>query len=124
MKFKVKSIHDRPEKSDGFRVYVERRWPEGLKKEDADVSLWLKEASPSEGSYSWFSGKAERWGEFECGYFGELDGKVKHLYRVLEESQSGPVTLLYGSGGSEFNIAVALRDYLELKGPQLVEQVA
>lgn len=111
----IKRIDEKVSKKDGFRVYIERAWPLGLKKEDADVDLWLDDIAPGEGEQAWFSGKAERWGEFECGYFAKLDGKKGRLQPVVESAAHGPVTLLYKEGGSEYNNAVAIKDYILAK---------
>src|SRR3990172_13218099 len=111
MDIRVKRILDRPEITDGFRVYVERKWPLGLPVDEAEVDVWLKDLAPSEGLHSWFSDKPERWAEFERGYFEELDGKFEHVRKVLDEAMEGTVTLLHDSGDSDYNPAVAVRDY-------------
>ena len=111
----IKKIDEKASKKDGFRVYIESAWPLGLKKEDAEVDLWLDDVAPGEGEQAWFSGKAERWGEFECGYFAELDEKMHRLQPVAEMAATGPVTLLYKEGGSEYNNAVAIKDYILAK---------
>jgi len=115
MSIVIKRIGEKVGKNDGFRVYIERAWPLGLKKEDAEVDLWLDDVAPGEGEQAWFSGKAERWGEFECGYFAELDTKKDRLQPVVEKAAHGPVTLLYKEGGREYNNAVAIKDYILAK---------
>ncbi len=111
----IKRIDEKVGKKDGFRVYIERAWPLGLKREDAEVNLWLYDVAPGEGEQAWFSGKAERWGEFECGYFAELDEKIHRLQPLVELAAHGPVTLLYKEGVSEYNNAVAIKDYILAK---------
>ena len=124
MDIRVKRILDRPEITDGFRVYVERKWPLGLPVDEAEVDVWLKDLAPSEGLHSWFSDKPERWAEFERGYFEELDGKFEHVRKVLDEAMEGTVTLLHDSGDSDYNPAVAVRDYIEAKKDLLVGKSA
>ncbi len=113
MDIRIKRIDEKIEKADGFRIYVERRWPKNMEREEGLIDLWLKDIAPGEGSQAWFSGKPERWPEFECGYFGELDDQMPQLSEILEKSEHGPVTLLYDQGSAEHNIAVAIKDYME-----------
>jgi len=47
MGVKIKRIYAAPEQEDGVRVLVDRLWPRGLKKRDAQIDLWLKSAAPS-----------------------------------------------------------------------------
>ena len=110
--------------SDGYRILVERKWPTGLTRDDARVDLWLKDIAPSEGSEAWYSGKPERWGEFECGYFAELDGKFELVRQILDRARKGNVTLLYISGDEARNNAAAIRDYIEAKKDELTAKEA
>ncbi|MGC2425050.1 MAG: DUF488 family protein, partial [Nitrospirota bacterium] len=68
--------------------------------------------------------KPERWGEFECGYFAELDEKSAQLRKILEKAEQGPVTLLYDMGSGEYNVALAIRDYIELHKDMLTSKAA
>jgi uncharacterized protein YeaO (DUF488 family) len=45
--FKIKNIYEPSEDEDGFRIFVERSWPEGLSKNDSNGDLWLKEIAPA-----------------------------------------------------------------------------
>ncbi|MCL5878931.1 MAG: DUF488 family protein, partial [Deltaproteobacteria bacterium] len=40
---RIKRIYEKPSDADGFRILVDRLWPRGLSKKDAQVDLWLKE---------------------------------------------------------------------------------
>jgi uncharacterized protein YeaO (DUF488 family) len=124
MNIKIKNITQKPEPADGYRIYVERNWPLGVDRGEAEVHAWLKDIAPSEGAYYWFSGKPERWGEFECGYFAELDDKYDHVMKVVDKAQSGTVTLLHGESDNRFNSAAALRDYIEMKKEMLLTRTA
>lgn len=46
-KFLVKRAYDDPAKDDGFRVLVDRLWPRGVAKADAEVDDWPKEIAPT-----------------------------------------------------------------------------
>lgn len=108
----VKRIYEAPEKADGQRVLVDRIWPRGIRKEDAALTLWLKEIAPSDELRKWFGHEPERWAEFQKRYAAELDGNgeaVGQLHGLLGE---GKVTLLYGAHDEARNNAVALMGYL------------
>ena len=40
---RIKRVYHPPDKDDGTRVLVDRLWPRGLRKEDAALTLWLKQ---------------------------------------------------------------------------------
>ncbi|TIV22825.1 MAG: DUF488 family protein, partial [Mesorhizobium sp.] len=42
----VKRVYEPPAKADGQRVLVDRIWPRGVSKKDAELALWLKEIGP------------------------------------------------------------------------------
>jgi uncharacterized protein YeaO (DUF488 family) len=61
---KVKRVYEKPSQADVDRFLVDRRWPRGVKKEDADLEAWLKDLAPSTELRRWFSHNPERWEEF------------------------------------------------------------
>jgi len=111
--YKTKSIYEPPEGEDGFRIFVDKSWPEGLSKEDAKVDLWLKEIGPTKDVDEWVSGDSVEFDEFKENYRCELRG-CKTLIKIIRdiENEKGTVTLLYSIGDSEHNCAVVLRDKL------------
>ena len=38
----VRSVRDEPASGDGYRVLVDRLWPRGVRKEEADLDEWLE----------------------------------------------------------------------------------
>jgi uncharacterized protein YeaO (DUF488 family) len=110
---RVKRAYDPPARGDGRRVLVDRLWPRGLKREAAEIDLWLKEVAPSAELRRWFNHEPGRWNEFRKRYRAELEANaesVKTLRGVLRGAR--PVTLLFAAKDTERNNAVALRDYL------------
>ena len=71
----IKRIYDEPERSDGFRVLMDRLWPRGLRKDQVKVDVWMKEIAPSNELRKWFGHEPEKWAEFKRRYFKELDSK-------------------------------------------------
>ena len=44
---RLKKIYDPADRNDGARVLVDRLWPRGARKEEAKLTLWLKDIAPS-----------------------------------------------------------------------------
>ena len=42
MKIKVKRVYEEPGPEDGMRILVDRLWPRGIAKEDAQIDLWSR----------------------------------------------------------------------------------
>jgi uncharacterized protein YeaO (DUF488 family) len=113
MTIQIKRAYAAPEKSDGFRILVDRLWPRGLTKEKAKVDLWLKDVAPSTELRKWFAHDPERWSEFRSRYLDELKSNSEPLAQLKEKSAHGPVTLLYAARDEEHNEAVVLKNLLK-----------
>ncbi len=108
----VKRIYDSKDEEDGFRILVDRLWPRGMKKSEAHIDLWLKEAGPSTDLRKWFDHEASNWEEFLTDYTFELR-KGKALPELLECLKGHKkVTLLYAARDQEHNNGVALKQFL------------
>jgi uncharacterized protein YeaO (DUF488 family) len=110
---KIKRAYEPLEKSDGFRVLVDRLWPRGIRKEDAHVDVWLKEIAPSGELRKWFNHEIEKWEEFSKKYTTELEDSsaLKKLIELVKKHKA--VTLVYGAKDEQHNQAVVLKKYLE-----------
>ena len=64
MKVNVKRIYEEYEKSDGYRILVDRLWPRGIKKEKAQIDSWMKEVAPSTALRKWFAHDPDKWQGF------------------------------------------------------------
>ena len=97
-------------------MLVDRLWPRGVKKEKANVTLWMKEIAPSEQLRKWFGHEIERWPEFQKKYRAELAQK-RELIRELKqlEKKHGTVTLLFAAKDEKHNQAVVLLNTLKKK---------
>lgn len=113
MPIRLKRVYENAKPADGFRILVERLWPRGVSKADAKVDLWQKEAAPSSELRRWFDHDAEKWPEFKRRYWAELAGNEAALAPIRENIAAGPVTFVFASRETEFNNAVALKEYLE-----------
>jgi len=110
---KVKRVYDQPTHDDGKRILIDRLWPRGLKKEDANVDEWLKEIAPSTELRKWYGHDPNKWSEFKKRYYTELKDKQDIVDSLAGAARKGKVTLLYGSKEPRINNAVALIEYIE-----------
>lgn len=113
MRIRIKRAYDKHEPDDGVRILVERLWPRGLSKKDAQVDEWLKEVAPSTKLRKWYSHDPGKWQEFTRRYFQELDKNPDAVKKLLDITEGNVVTFVYSSREKEFNSARALKDYLE-----------
>jgi uncharacterized protein YeaO (DUF488 family) len=109
---RIKRVYDPPDDADGTRVLVDRLWPRGLRKENAALTLWLKEIAPSPALRKWFGHDPVRWMEFSRRYRAELTRNDEAVARVADSSKHGPLTLLYAAHDTAHNHALVLAAYL------------
>ncbi|WP_029898981.1 DUF488 domain-containing protein [Desulfohalovibrio reitneri] len=111
---RIKRIHDPVEPGDGLRVLVDRVWPRGVSKEEAQLDEWAKELAPSTELRRWFGHDPDKWGGFRQRYRAELQSseKERKMEELARATGSGGVTLLYAAKDREHNNAAALRDFL------------
>jgi len=110
---RLKKIYDPPDPNDGARVLVDRLWPRGARKEEAKLTLWLKDIAPSAELRQWFDHDPGRFVEFSRAYRAELTANKDAVSRMDDLIKAGPVTLLYDAHDAEHNHARVLADYLK-----------
>ena len=111
----LKRAYEAAERSDGPRVLVDRIWPRGLAKEDADIAHWLKGLAPSTELRKWFGHDPDKWPEFRERYLEELtSGDASEDLEALKEllEQHDRITLVFAAKDTEHNNAVAIRDFV------------
>ena len=109
---KIKRAYETAAASDGTRVLVDRIWPRGVSKDEADIDWWAKEVAPSTELRKWFGHDPERWEEFQKRYKLELKGNAE-LERLKAMTKKGDVTLVYGAKDEEHNQARVIYDLLK-----------
>lgn len=112
MNVKLKRVYSSVDQDDGVRVLVDRVWPRGISKDKLQADIWLKDVAPSTELRKWFNHDRSKWKEFKEKYFAELQDKTEAIEKLFEMGKEQQVTLLYAAKGTEYNHAVALRDYL------------
>jgi uncharacterized protein YeaO (DUF488 family) len=113
MSLHIKRIYETPSKTDGLRILVDRIWPRGISKMDAQIDQWFKDIAPSTELRKWFGHDLKRWEEFKQRYFDALSQQRDIVDVIVEKSAKGKVTLLYGAKDTEHNNAQALKEYIE-----------
>ena len=112
----VKRIYEKPARSDGARVLVERLWPRGVKKSAAALDAWLRELAPSDELRQWFHSRPDGWAAFRKLYLKELgNAEAADALAKLYHFAAGrkKLTLLFAAKNEQRNNAVVLKDLLE-----------
>jgi uncharacterized protein YeaO (DUF488 family) len=112
MAISIKRIQDPPNPDDGLRVFVERSWPRGVKKELAEVSVWAKGVAPSEELLRLRLSSADDWKSFRKLYRSQLDQSPQAVEDLTTLARLQTITLLHSSKEPKKNGAVVLKDYL------------
>ena len=112
-RIKIKRAYEKPEPDDGFRVFVDRLWPRGMRKEDFRYDLWAKQIAPSAALRRWYhEDMPGRWEEFGRRYDAELRQSPAVAEFVRQVAGNDTVTLVYASRNALQNHALILQDYL------------
>ncbi|MEW6518367.1 MAG: DUF488 family protein [Thermodesulfobacteriota bacterium] len=112
MDIRLKRAYERPAKSDGNRVLVDRIWPRGVRKEDAELDEWLPDIAPSSGLRKWFNHDPARWEGFVEQYRRELDSRGELVRKLAALAANGRLTLVFAARDPEHSNAAALRRFL------------
>jgi len=112
---RIKRVYQPPDAGDGVRVLVDRLWPRGLSRERAQIDLWLKEISPSDGLRRRHHGDPTAWEDFKTAYYTELEQPPAQsgVRDLLDRLRRAPVTLLFAARDETRNNAVALKEWLD-----------
>jgi uncharacterized protein YeaO (DUF488 family) len=109
---RLKRAYEPTASSDGYRVLIDRLWPRGISKEEADIDEWEKELAPSTELRQWFSHEPSRFEEFRRRYTDELRSKRPRLTELRRRAREGTLTLVYSARDTEHNDAVVLAEIL------------
>ena len=119
MQLKLERIYTKPVDTDGYRLLVDRLWPRGISKVNAQLDDWVKEIGPSTELRKWFNHDPEKYPEFVKKYQAELDANPitpDFIRQVAEQLAKQPVILLFGAKDDTHNQAVVLQEYLLASG--------
>jgi uncharacterized protein YeaO (DUF488 family) len=105
---RLKRAYVPAERSDGIRILVDRLWPRGVSKAEAELDDWMKDIAPSTELREWFGHDPARWVEFQRRYRAELRHHGEKLARIRDLAKTGTVTLVYSAHDEEHNDAIVL----------------
>ena len=110
----VRRIYHDDAATPGYRVLVDRLWPRGIKKAEANLAEWLKDAAPSTELRRWYGHDPERFAEFSRRYHAELRhppacGAVAHLLGLASTQH---IIFLTATSDVGHSGARVLRDHL------------
>ena len=113
MAFRIKRVYDPAEASDGYRVLIDRLWPRGVRKEQAELDEWAKDAAPSAALRTeWHHAEGDRFDEFAERYREELDANPAAEALLAVGREHDRVTLLFGARDVVENHAAVLLRWL------------
>jgi uncharacterized protein YeaO (DUF488 family) len=113
----VKRVYEAVSRTDGARILVDRLWPRGLSKAQAQIDEWLRQLAPSNELRKWFHAQPEYWPAFRKKYLKELsrlpqaDNELRKLYTLAHTKKR--LTLLFASKNEKHNNAVVLKELLD-----------
>lgn len=121
MAIKVKRIYEDKAENDGIRILVDRVWPRGISKENANLDEWIKEIGPTQSLRKWFGHDPDKFEAFEKKYIEELKNNEEQneAFKTLEgiiKNARKDVVLLFGAKDEKHNQAVVLKSYLKELG--------
>lgn len=111
MKIKIHRIYD-DAIPQGYRALVDRLWPRGIAKNEADLDGHWKDLAPSDHLRKWFDHDADKWAEFRNNYLSELSNKKDLAKKYLNEVSQKNLILLYAAKDKEHTHALILQEYL------------
>ncbi|PZS21827.1 MAG: DUF488 domain-containing protein [Acidimicrobiales bacterium] len=114
LEIRVRRVYEDPEPEDGARVLVDRIWPRGLSKSQADLAEWCKAVAPSTDLRKWYGHDPNRFEEFGRRYRAELEEpeRAQALDHLRTLGRQGPMTLLTATKQVDISEAVVLADLL------------
>jgi uncharacterized protein YeaO (DUF488 family) len=112
MDVRLKRAYEAASADDGYRVLVDRLWPRGVSRTQAQLDQWEKSLAPSSKLREWFGHEPSRFPEFRRRYVDELRENTELLRSLRRRARRGTVTLVYSAHDSEHNDAVVLAEVL------------
>jgi uncharacterized protein YeaO (DUF488 family) len=112
MAVRLKRAYEPAERSDGYRVLIDRIWPRGVSKERAHLDEWARELAPSTELRRWFGHDPAKFEEFRRRYRDELAAQGEKLRELRGRARKGTLTLVYAARDTEHNDAVVLAEVL------------
>lgn len=109
MIIRSKSIFEKKNKDDGYRICVMR-----FVRDYYEYDLWLKDLAPSVRLLNDYKDKKINWGEYEERYLKGIEGKKEVLEKLVDLiKENKVVTLLCAEKEDKFCHRRLLKEYIE-----------
>lgn len=112
MDIRVKRVYEPAERSDGYRILIDRLWPRGISHARARLDAWERDLAPSAALRTWFGHEPQRFDEFRNRYVEELRGQRTLISKLRRRARGGTLTLVYAAKDTQNKDAVALAEVL------------
>lgn len=112
MDVRVKRVYEPAERSDGYRMLIDRLWPRGVSHDRARLDAWERDLAPSAALRTWFGHRPDRFEEFRRRYLQELRQQRPRLLELRRRARNGTVTLVFAARDTEHNDAVVLAEVI------------
>jgi len=111
----AKRAYEPAERSDGYRVLIDRLWPRGVSKAKARLDAWEKAIAPSRELREWYGHDPAKWPEFRRRYTNELRAAEAKpvLADLVRRARRGRVTLVYASQAAQISDVAVLERLLQ-----------
>lgn len=114
---KIKRAYEPPAPGDGVRVLVDRLWPRGLSRQDAQIDVWLPDIAPSTELRRFYGHKPDRWPEFRRRYKAELRASKPAITALRLSARKEGFTLVFAAKDELRNNAAVLKEVLSPSKP-------
>lgn len=122
MDVRVKRVYEPAERSDGYRILIDRLWPRGVSHDRAKLDAWEKDLAPSAALRTWFGHQPDLFDEFRRRYVAELRGHRSLLSELRQRARRDTLTLLYAARDPEHNDAVVLAEVIRHGLPRVTDE--
>jgi uncharacterized protein YeaO (DUF488 family) len=118
MSVATKRVYEPASPDDGYRILIDRLWPRGVAKKDAQIDEWARDLAPSDQLRRWFAHRPERFAQFRDRYTEELRAHGDHLAELRKRARHGKVTIVYAARDAEHSNAAVLAPLLRRGFPR------
>jgi uncharacterized protein YeaO (DUF488 family) len=110
----VARVYDHTTDQAGQRILIDRLWPRGMSRADAQIDEWCKQVAPSTTLRKWYGHDRQRFAEFRRRYCSELqsDEQAEALSHLRRLAKHQTLTLLAASRDVDISAAVVLAELL------------
>ena len=108
----IKRIYEEPSDDDGYRLFIDRLWARGVKKDAAHIDDWAMVLTPSHELRKWFHANPTQHEEFARRYLTELHSRSDEIAALLSSITSPRLTLVTATKDLERGHSAILKSFL------------